>query len=92
MPEASVTVTIVSELGMHAKPAVAFAEKAMTFESAIAVARVDDGLSADGKSLLSMLTLMLTAGTEIRITATGDDAQVAVDQLKEFVESKFGGL
>lgn len=76
---------------MHAKPAVAFAEMAAKFGSDIVVARVDDGQSADGKSLLQMLTLMLMAGTEIRITATGDDAEVAARELKAFVESKFGG-
>ena len=91
MTEASVTVTIVSELGLHARPAVSFAEAAANFESDIVVARVDDGQSADGKSLLSMLTLLLTEGTEIRITANGDDAQAAVDELKRFVESKFRG-
>jgi phosphotransferase system HPr (HPr) family protein len=90
MAEASVTVTIVSKLGMHAGPAVAFAEAAAAFESDIVVSRVDDGQSANGKSLLSMLTLLLTQGTEIRITATGDDAQTAVDELKRFMESKFG--
>ena len=90
MAEASATVTILSELGMHARPAVAFAEAAGGFESEIVVSRTDNDDSADGKSLLSMLTLLLTAGTEIRIRATGDDAQAAVDALKTLVESNLG--
>jgi len=88
--EASAIVTITNELGMHAKPAMAFGARASGFTCEIRVTRLDTGETIDGKSLLSMLTLALTAGTEIRIDATGADAQSAVDALTRLVRSKFG--
>ena len=86
---ATVTVTILNELGLHAKPAMAFGELASKYDSDIKVSRTDNAQSVDGKSMLSMLTLMLTAGTEIRIDATGGDAERAVNALVSLVRSRF---
>lgn len=90
MTEASAIVAITNELGLHAKPAMAFGATASAFMCEIRVTRLDTGETIDGKSLLGMLTLALTTGTEIRIAANGDDAQSAVDALTRLVKSRFG--
>ncbi len=83
-------VTITYELGMHARPATAFTETAARFASDVTVARVDrPDAPVDGKAMLSLLTLALTCGTEIRISATGPDAQPAVDALVALVRADF---
>ncbi len=90
MTEATVIVTITNELGLHAKPAMAFGAKAAAFDCEITVTRIDNDETIDGRSLLGMLSLALTAGTEIRIDARGADAEQAVEALARLVRSKFG--
>ena len=87
---ASVTVTITNELGMHARPVMAFTDLAASFSSEVRVARTDNGQTVDGKATMAMLTLMLLPGTTICIEAEGEDAPEAVDALVKLVESSFG--
>jgi phosphotransferase system HPr (HPr) family protein len=87
---ASATVTIENELGLHAKPAMAFTTMAARYACDVTVTRIDEGRSVDGKSMMAMLTLMLTRGTEIRIDAAGDDAGPAAEALAALVRSRFG--
>jgi phosphocarrier protein len=68
-----------SPLGLHARPAAAFAEEAAGFRAAITVAK--DGYEVDATSLLLLLTLDARRGDRLVIRARGDDAAVAVDRL-----------
>ncbi len=82
--------TIISNsLGLHARPAMAFADMANTFVSSILVRRADAEETVDGKSIMQMLLLAATAGTEIEICADGPDAEGAVAALVRLVESRF---
>jgi phosphocarrier protein len=82
-------VVIDNKLGLHARPAMLFVEKASTFASAVTVCRCDDSQVVDGKSIMQMMMLAATSGTEIEISASGSDAQDAVAELVALVKSKF---
>ncbi len=88
---ASTTVKIRNRLGLHARPAMSFVDLAGSFASVVRVRRTDgNGEEVDGKSIMQMMMLAATQGTELEISADGDDAERAVAELRNLVESKFG--
>lgn len=80
-------VTIVNKLGLHARPAMTFVDMASSFKSDVSVRRGDQ--EVDGKSIMHMMMLAATKGTELEVCATGPDAQAACDALKKLVEAGF---
>lgn len=83
-PDASATVELVNESGLHARPAADFVKTAARFEARVRVNGVD------AKSLLAIMALALPKGAPVSIEATGADAGDAVDALVELVRSGFG--
>jgi phosphocarrier protein len=81
-------VTVVNQLGMHARAAAKFVHLAAKFQSHIRVAR--DAREMDGKSIMGLLLLAAARGTTIRISAEGGDEAEAVAALAELVQSGFG--
>lgn len=91
MPTAAREVVISNSLGLHARPAMQFVDLAMQFSSHIVVLKQGTEVhEVDGKSVMQMITLEACAGTRLEIRADGDDAETAVQQLAELVDSKFG--
>ena len=86
-PVRSSTVTISNPQGLHMRPAYLFAETAAKFESKIELVKED--IRIDGKSVLSILTLGATQGTEVSVEATGADASDAIETLEELLNSGF---
>jgi len=84
------TVTISNELGLHARPAMAFVQLAMTFESAVSVRRRGCDEVVDGKSIMQMLLLAATRGAQLEIACEGLDSEAALAALGEFVKSGCG--
>ena len=82
---AEIVVTLPAGVDLHARPAAQFVRTAVGFSGRIAVAA--DGREADAKSLLAILALGAKSGTPLRLTASGDDAAVALDALSECVAS-----
>jgi len=82
-----VKVTIVNKLGLHARPAMCFVDVASQFTSEIAVKRGDQ--SVDGKSIMQMMLLAATKGTELELVADGADAPAACAALKKLVDDGF---
>ena len=80
-------VTVKNEVGLHARPATFFIQKANEFKSSIWVEKENRRVNA--KSLLGVLSLGIVGGTEIKIIADGADEQTAVEELVEKVESGF---
>jgi phosphotransferase system HPr (HPr) family protein len=78
-------VTLPGGVDLHARPAADFVRTAMGFVASIQVAAAER--EADAKSLLSVLALGAKAGTEIRLTANGEDAEAALDALRDCVEN-----
>ena len=81
-------VTIVNQLGMHARAAAKFVHLAARFSSNVRVAR--DGREMDGKSIMGLLLLAAARGSVVRISAEGDDEQDAMTALTGLVETGFG--
>ncbi len=82
------SVTIRNSVGLHARPATFFVQKANSFKSSIWVEKEDCRVNA--KSLLGVLSLGITKGTNITLIADGADENSAVDGLAELVDSEFG--
>lgn len=86
--EATHAYTIKNMLGLHARAAAAFVKVANRYQAEIAVTK--DGTSVNGKSIMGVLMLAAAKGTQISITAKGDDAEEALEALGHLIEGKFG--
>lgn len=82
------TLQIQNELGLHARAATKFVQLASKFPCEVAVTK--SGSEVNGKSILSLLTLMAPRGTTIAIRARGERAEEAVAALAQLIEDKFG--
>ncbi len=80
-------VTVENSVGLHARPATFFIQKANEFKSSIWVELKERRVNA--KSLLGVLSLGIMGGTDIRIIADGSDEEEAVNGLVALVESGF---
>ena len=80
-------VQVTNQVGLYARPATFFIQKANEFKSTILVEKEERRVNA--KSLLGILSLGIVGGTDIKIIADGPDEQVAVNSLVELVESGF---
>ena len=86
MPE--IALTILHEVGLHARPASMFVQTAAKFSSDISVTHGD--ITANAKSILSILTLGAQKDAELIIKAEGDDADEALQVLEQLVLDNFG--
>lgn len=80
-------VVIKNQVGLHARPATYFIQKANEFREEIKVSK--DEREVNAKSLLGVLSLGITRGSSVTITASGENEQAAVDALVELIESNF---
>mgnify|MGYP001338434461 CR=1 FL=1 len=81
-------VTIINKLGLHARAAAKLAKLASGFESDVLLRR--DEQSVNAKSIVAVMMLASTRGTDIEIQAQGHDAVEAVMQLEALVLDRFG--
>lgn len=87
MPTCRANVTIVNRLGLHARPAMVFVDAANLFQSTVSVKRDDQ--EVDGKSIMMMMLLAATQGTQLEIIADGEDAQACIEKLTALVAAGF---
>lgn len=80
-------VLVQNQVGLHARPATFFIQKANEFKASIWVEKEERRVNA--KSLLGVLSLGIVGGVTIRIIADGSDEQDAVDALVKLIESGF---
>lgn len=80
-------VTVENQVGLHARPATFFIQKANEFKSSIWVEKEERRVNA--KSLLGVLSLGIMGGTDIRLIADGADEVNAVEALVSLVKSGF---
>ena len=80
-------VMVQNKVGLHARPATFFIQKANEYKSSIWVEREDRRVNA--KSLLGVLSLGIIGGTAISIIADGPDEETAVEGLVKLVQSGF---
>ncbi len=81
-------VTIKNNVGLHARPATFFIQKANSYQSSIWVEKEDRRVNA--KSLLGVLSLGITKGMTITLIADGSDEKDALEGLAELIDTGFG--
>ena len=80
-------VTVQNQVGLHARPATFFIQKANEFKSSIWIEK--DERRVNAKSLLGVLSLGIVGGTTIKVIADGADEEAAVDGLIKLIDSGF---
>jgi phosphocarrier protein len=80
--------TIRNKLGLHARAAALFVQTAGKFPCDVYLEK--DGMEVNGKSIMGILTLAASKGSQVRVRAEGDAAGAAVERLSELIENKFG--
>lgn len=87
MNTVAVHVTVANRLGLHARPAMAIVDAASQFTSDIQIRKEEQ--TVDAKSIMQLMILAATEGTELELTATGDDADTAISELTALFARKF---
>ena len=82
------TFKIKNKFGLHARPSASFVQTASKFQSEVKVEK--DGQVADGKSIMDLMMLAASQGTDITVKAQGQDAQAVLDALEMLIEGRFG--
>jgi phosphotransferase system HPr (HPr) family protein len=90
MPTVEARVVLSNKMGLHARPSTQIATTASRYSSEIHIAK--DDMVVDAKSVLELLMLAAECGSELNITADGDDAKQAAQALVELVDGRFGEL
>ena len=85
------TTKIKNRHGFHVRPSTTFSLMAAKYKSAIKVL-TEQGIEADGKILMSLMTLGASFGTKITVIANGEDAEEAVKALIAHINDSFGGI
>ena len=80
-------VVINNQVGLHARPATFFIQKANEFKSSIWVEKEERRVNA--KSLLGVLSLGIVKGTTVKIIADGVDEEAAIETLSALIDSDF---
>lgn len=78
---------LLNKYGMHVRPAGLFAKTASKFDAEIEVEK--DGNVVSGKSIMALMTLEAVNGTVLKVTASGPQANEALDELEALVARKF---
>jgi phosphocarrier protein HPr len=85
-------VTVTNRLGLHARAAARLVQMANRFQSAVRLERLDDQVTADAKSILSVLMLAAARGTELSAKAEGIDEAEAMAALADLFHNGFGEM
>ena len=80
-------VVINNQVGLHARPATFFIQKATEFKSSIWIDKEDRRVNA--KSLLGVLSLGIVKGTAVHLIADGNDENEAISTLSDLIASDF---
>jgi phosphocarrier protein HPr len=78
---------IKNKLGLHARAAALLVQTVNKFGAQVSFSK--DGQSADGRSIMGVLTLAATQGSKIQVEATGEDAERAMRAIEKLVDRKF---
>lgn len=85
-------VEIVNRLGLHARAAARLVKLAGTFKSDVTLESNERCVTADAKSILSVLTLAASYNTSLVLRVNGEDEQIAFDEITNLFENGFGEL
>jgi phosphocarrier protein HPr len=78
---------ITNKLGLHARAAALLVQTVNKFSAQVFFSK--DGQTADGRSIMGVLTLAATQGSKVQVEASGDDAERAVRAIEKLFDSRF---
>ncbi len=85
--EAQRTLVVINKLGIHARPAAMIVRVANKYKADVIVEKEDEQVS--GKSIMGLMMLAAGQGTELRFSATGEQAGVLLEEMHALFERKF---
>jgi phosphocarrier protein len=85
---AEIRLKVRNKAGLHMRAATLFVKEASRFPCKVTVEK--NGEAVDGKSIISLMTLGVEKGSELRIVAEGRGAQQVVGKLQKLIDDKFG--
>lgn len=80
-------ITITNKLGLHARPAAILVKTSAKFSSSFTI--VKNGVSVNGKSIMSVMALAAEPGSKMNLQTDGPDEQEAMDAIVSLFENKF---
>lgn len=80
--------TIINKLGLHARAAARFVQRAAAYDCQIDVSH--NGKTVSGKSIMGMMMLAASKGNTIEISTAGPDAERALSDLEALILDRFG--
>ncbi|MDH3584640.1 MAG: HPr family phosphocarrier protein [Phycisphaerae bacterium] len=80
-------ITILNRMGLHARPAMSLVDLANRHQASLTIRKGAEAV--DGKSIMQVMMLAATRGTELEVEAVGPDAEQVISALKELVERRF---
>lgn len=80
--------TILNHRGLHARASAKFVKCAAAFDARICVSK--DGQTVGGTSIMGLMMLGATPGSQVELNATGPDADAALNALEALIKSRFG--
>jgi phosphocarrier protein HPr len=80
--------TIVNKLGLHARASALFVKTASRFVSEIRLEK--EGIEVNGKSIMGIMMLAASKGTTVRLGASGDDEEDALQTMGDLIANGFG--
>ena len=83
------TVTVPGENGLHLVPCSLIAQSAVAFEGTVTLSKGSH--SVDAKNIFDLMSLNAGQGTQLRVEASGEGAEAAVDNIVKLFESGFNG-
>lgn len=84
----SATLEIINKLGLHARAAAKFMQTAAGYTCEVLVEK--QGKRVNGKSIMGLMMLAASRGSEVVITTDGEDAEVALQALVDLINNRFG--
>jgi phosphocarrier protein len=82
------TAQIVNKRGLHARASAKLVECASRFKAHVTVSK--DGQTVDARSIMGLMLLAAPLGSEVEVSAAGEDASEALTAILALVEAKFG--
>lgn len=84
------TILVVNRLGLHARAAAQLVRLSTKFKSGVTIFRADRNIFANAKSILSVLALAASKGTELAIKVDGEDEEAALKEIEGLFANGFG--
>jgi phosphocarrier protein HPr len=78
---------IKNKLGLHARAAALLVQTVNKFDAQVSFSK--DGQTADGRSIMGVLTLAATQGSKIQVEASGEEAERVVRAIEKLIDNKF---